>query len=302
MHQESRKAVLAALFANLIIAIFKMVAAFISRSSSMMAEGYHSISDTLNQVLLLYGLRRCRRTPTQLHPFGYGKEQFFWSFMVAIMLFGIAGVLSLREGYHKLAHPEPISHLGLNYLALGFAFVFEIFAIRIAIRNIRKEMRQENYQTFWEAIRHSKDPTTLTVLFEDSLALLGLLIAAVAIFLVHLTGLLIIDGIASILIGVLLMVFAVFLAFETKKLLVGEAVSKLKRKKLLELVKSFPEVQKLISLKTMHLSSEEVLIALEINYRDDLKADDIETVNDRIEAKIKTIIPEAKIYLEAENK
>jgi len=301
MHKESRKAVLAALFANFFIAIFKIVAAIFSRSSSMMAEGYHSISDTLNQVLLLYGLRRCRRAPTQLHPFGYGKEQFFWSFMVAIMLFGVAGVLSIREGYHKLLHPEPISHLGLNYLALGFAFVFETYAIRIAIRNIRKEMKQEKYLTFWKAMRNSKDPTTLTVLIEDSLALIGLLIAAVAITLVRLTGILIIDGIASMLIGAFLMVFAVFLAFETKKLLVGEAVSKVKRKKLLEAVRSFPEVQKLISLKTMHLSSEEVLVALEVNYRDDLKADDIELLNDRIEEKIKGIIPEAKIYIEAEN-
>jgi len=301
MHKESRKAVLAALFANFFIAIFKIVAAIFSRSSSMMAEGYHSISDTLNQVLLLYGLRRCRRAPTQLHPFGYGKEQFFWSFMVAIMLFGVAGVLSIREGYHKLLHPEPISHLGLNYLALGFAFVFETYAIRIAIRNIRKEMKQEKYLTFWKAMRNSKDPTTLTVLIEDSLALIGLLIAAVAITLVRLTGILIIDGIASMLIGAFLMVFAVFLAFETKKLLVGEAVSKVKREKLLEAVRSFPEVQKLISLKTMHLSSEEVLVALEVNYRDDLKADDIELLNDRIEEKIKGIIPEAKIYIEAEN-
>jgi divalent metal cation (Fe/Co/Zn/Cd) transporter len=221
--------------------------------------------------------------------------------MVAIMLFGIAGMLSVREGYHKILHPEPISHLGLNYLALGFAFVFEIFAFRIAIRNIKKEMKREKYQSFWKAIQNSKDPTTLTVLFEDFLALLGLLIAAIGISLVHFTGLLIIDGFASILIGALLMVFAVFLAFETKKLLVGEAVSRSNREKILDAVKSFPEIRKLISLKTMHLSSEEVLVALEVNYRDDLKSDDIEKLNDRLEEEIMKIIPDAKVYIEAES-
>jgi divalent metal cation (Fe/Co/Zn/Cd) transporter len=163
-------------------------------------------------------------------------------------------------------------------------------------------MKNEQHRNIIEGIKHSKDPITLTVLFEDSLALIGLLIAAVAITLVHFTGILIIDAIASIIIGLLLMVFALLLAFETKKLLVGEAVTPLKRRKILKAINSFHEVKKIISLKTMHLSTDEVLITVEINYKDDLIVDELEKVNDRIEKKIKEILPKAKIYMEAENK
>jgi cation diffusion facilitator family transporter len=302
MQHRSKKAVIAALFGNLSIAIFKLVAALFSRSSSMLAESYHSMSDTLNQVLLLYGLKRSQREPDEWHRFGYGKEQFFWSFMVAIILFGIAGTLSVREGYHKFLHPEPISHIGLAYLAIAVGLIFEGYAFSIAIRSIRSEMKTEQHRNLLEAIKQSKDPTTLTVLFEDVIALSGLLIAAVAITLVHFTGILILDAIASILIGVLLMVFALILALETKNLLVGEAVSRLKRRKILQAVCSFSEVKEVISLKTMHLSSEEVLVTLEINYQDDLIVDELEKVNDRIEKKIIDIVPRAKVYLEAENK
>ena len=222
--------------------------------------------------------------------------------MVAIILFGVAGTLSIREGYHKYLDPEPIHHIGLAYLAIAVALLFESYALRIAVKNIKEEMRAEQHRNIIEAVKHSKDPVTLTVLFEDSLAITGLLIAAVAITLAYFTGILIIDAIASILIGALLMVFAVFLAFETKKLLVGEAVTPLKRKKILKAVYSFGEVKKIISLKTMHFSSDEVLVTLELNYRDDLIVDKLEELNDRIEKKIKEIIPDAKIYLEAENK
>ena len=302
MHQESKKAVIAALFGNLCIAVFKIIAALISSSSSMLAEGYHSISDTFNQVLLLYGLKKSRKQPDERHRFGYGKEQFFWSFMVAILLFGVAGTLSVREGYHKFLHPEPIHRIGLAYLAIAVAIIFETFAFRIAIRNIKREKNVEQYRSLIEAIKNSKDPITLTVLLEDSLALAGLFIAAAAITLVHLTGILVIDAIASIVIGVLLMVFALFLAFETKNLLLGEAVTPLKRRRILKAVNAFDEIENIISLKTMHLSSEEVLVTLEIDYRDGIIVDELEKLNDRIEGKIKEIIPNAKIYLEPENK
>jgi len=302
MHNNSRKAVIAALFGNLGIAAFKLVAALFSGSSSMLAESYHSISDTFNQVLLLYGLRRSKKAPDESHPFGHGKEQFFWSFMVAILLFGVAGTLSIKEGYHKLLNPEPIRSIGLVYLAIAVGIIFESYAFRIALRNIKKEMKIEKHKNLIEGIKRSKDPTTLTVLIEDTLALAGLLIVAVAIALVQLTGVLIIDAIASIVIGVLLMVFALFLAYETKNLLVGEAVTPLKRRQILKAVDSFKEVKKVISLKTMHLSSDEVLVTLEINYKDDIIVDELEKVNDRIERKIKKIIPSAKVYLEPENK
>jgi len=260
------------------------------------------MSDTLNQVLLLYGLKRSQREPDERHRFGYGKEQFFWSFMVAMILFGIAGTLSIREGYNKFLHPEPISHLGLTYMAIAVGLIFDGYAFSIAVKSIKSEMKSEEYKNLIEAVKQSKDPTILTVFFEDVIALLGLLIAAIAIALVHFTGILIIDAIASIIIGVFLMVFAVILALETKNLLVGEAVSPLKRRKILKAVESFGEVKKVISLKTMHFSAEEVLVTLEINYRDEIIVDELEKVNDRIEKKIKDIIPGAKVYLEAENK
>ncbi len=302
MQQESKKAVLAALFGNFGIAVFKLVAAFMSGSSSMLAEGYHSVSDTFNQVLLLYGLRKSRKEADERHRFGHGKEQFFWSFMVAVILFGVAGTLSIREGYHKFLNPEPIHHMGLSYLAILVGFIFESYAFRIAVKNLKREMKAEKHKNIIDGIKHSMDSVTLTVVFEDALALTGLFIAAVAITLTYFTGILIIDAIASILIGVLLMIFAVFLAMETKKLLLGEAVTPLKRKNILHTVNAFSEVKKIISLKTMHLSPDEVLVTIEINYKDDVVVDVFYVLHDRIEKKIQKIIPNAKIYLEPENK
>jgi divalent metal cation (Fe/Co/Zn/Cd) transporter len=180
--------------------------------------------------------------------------------------------------------------------------IFESIAFRIAIKSIKKEMREEEHSSFFEAVRHSKDATTVTVFVEDMLALTGLLIAAVGISLVHLTGILVFDAIASILIGVLLMVFALFLASEIKKLLVGEAVTSRRRREILGCIESFDEVERVLTLKTMHLSTEDVIVAAEINYRDDLTVDSLEELNDKIEMKIKDFIPNAKVYLEAENK
>ncbi len=302
MHHQSKKAVLAALFGNLGIAVFKFIAALFSGSSSMLAEAYHSVSDTFNQVLLLYGLKASKKPADKEHPFGHGKEQFFWSFIVAMILFGIAGTLSILEGYHKFRHPEPIKQIGLTYMAIAVALLFDGFALRLAFLNIKEEMQKEEHRNFFETLRKSKDPTNLTVFVEDSLAIAGVLIAGVAITIVHFTQILIIDAIASIVIGAMLMVFALFLAFETRMLLVGEAVTPYRRKKILRIVRSFEGVEEILSLKTMHLSSDEVLVALEIDYKDDMIVDELEEINLEIEAKIKKIIPHAKVYLEAQKK
>ena len=302
MEQESKKAVITALLANVAIAVFKITAALISRSSSMMAEGYHSVSDSFNQVLLLIGLRRGRRPPDEDHPFGHGKEQYFWSFMVAVLLFGVAGLFSVWEGFHKWKHPEPLNRLWLNYAAIAFAFIFETSAFRMAYRSLKQEMDAEKRSGIFDALRKSKDPVTLTVLVEDSLAMAGLAIAALAITLVKITGILLFDAGASILIGLLLMSFALFLAFETRKLLLGESATESKCLNIRKALAVFPEIEKVISLRTMHLSSEEVLVALEIDYRDEVTVKDLEVLNDRIEAAIRRIIPRAKVYLEAENK
>jgi cation diffusion facilitator family transporter len=284
------------------IAIFKFVAALFSGSSSMLAEAYHSVSDTFNQVLLLYGLKASKKPADKEHPFGHGKEQFFWSFIVAMILFGIAGTVSIIEGYHKFRNPEPIKHIGLIYIAIAVAIIFEGLALRIAVLNIKEEMRREEHGSFLETLRRSKDPTNLTVFVEDSLAISGVVIAGVAITIVHFTHILIIDAIASIVIGAMLMVFALFLAYETRMLLVGEAVTPYKRRKILKIVRSFEEVDEILSLKTMHLSSDEVLVALEIDYKNGMVVRDLEQINLEIEAKIKEIIPRAKVYLEAQKK
>jgi len=302
MKQESKKAVIAALFGNLAIALFKLAAALVSGSASMLAEAYHSVSDTFNQVLLLYGLKRSKKPPDKCHPFGHGKEQFFWSFVVAIILFGIAGVLSVREGYHKFQHPESLSHVGLTYLAIAVGLVFEALALRIAIKSVRAEMETEKHRTFFDAVKQSKDPTVMTVLVEDTLAITGLLIAAIGITLVQLTGILWFDAVASICIGLLLMIFALFLASETRKLLIGEAVTPRLRLVILGCLECFPEVEQVISLKTMHLSPKDVIVAVELNYRDDLTVNKLEKLNDKIESKIREFIPNAKVYLEAENR
>ena len=302
MHHQSRKAVIAALLGNMGIAIFKFIAAIFSGSSSMLAEAYHSVSDTFNQVLLLYGLKASKKPADKEHPFGHGKEQFFWSFIVAMILFGIAGTLSIIEGYNKFRHPEPIKHIGLTYLAIIIALIFDGLALRLAYLNIKEEMRREEHGSFLETLRRSKDPTNLTVFAEDSLAIAGVLIVGIAITIVHFTQILIIDAIASIIIGTMLMVFSLFLAFETRMLLVGEAVTPYRRRKILKIVRSFDGVDDILSLKTMHLSSDEVLIALEIDYKDDLVVGDLEQMNLEIEKKIKDFIPRAKVYLEAQKK
>lgn len=293
---------LAALFGNLGIAIFKFVAAIFSGSSSMLAEAYHSVSDTFNQVLLLYGLKASKKPADKGHPFGHGKEQFFWSFIVAMILFGIAGTLSILEGYHKFRHPEPIKQIWLTYMAIAVALLFDGYALKLAFLNIKQEREKEKHRSFWETLRRSKDPTNLTVFVEDSLAIAGVLIAGIAITIVHFTQILIIDSIASMVIGAMLMVFALFLAFETRMLLVGEAVTPYRRRKILRIVRSFEEVEEILSLKTMHLSSDEVLVALEIDYKEDMVVSDLEQINLEIENKIKEFIPSAKVYLEAQKK
>jgi divalent metal cation (Fe/Co/Zn/Cd) transporter len=187
-------------------------------------------------------------------------------------------------------------------MAIAVALLFDGFALRLAFLNIKEEMRNEEHGSFFETLRKSKDPTNLTVFVEDSLAIAGVLIAGVAITIVHFTQILIIDAIASIIIGAMLMVFALFLAFETRMLLVGEAVTPYKRRKILKIVRAFEEVDDILSLKTMHLSSNEVLVALEIDYRDDMAVGDLEQINLVIENKIKEFIPHAKVYLEAQKK
>ena len=294
-------AVVAALLMNLAVSIAKFIAAFFSGSSAMLAEAYHSVSDTFNQVFLLVGIKASRRKPDKVHPFGYGQEQFFWSFIVAMAIFGIAGVLSFREGWHKLTHPHPLENLVWSYIVLFAAIGFEAVALRVAYKEFKKAMNKEGITSKWEGIKRSKDPVILTVLFEDSLAITSLLVALVGITLAAITHNPFFDGIASMIIGVLLMVFASILAMETKKLLIGEGVTPGTRKKLQDAMASVEGVESIITLKTMHMGPKKVIVAAEVHLKDGLVTDQIEKVVDEVEKECKKVVPEAECYIEVED-
>ncbi|HEV7683135.1 MAG TPA: cation diffusion facilitator family transporter [Pyrinomonadaceae bacterium] len=295
-------AVLGALFANGVIAILKLIAAVMTGSSGMMAEALHSIADTTNQVFLLLGLRFYKRPASKKHPFGYGKERFFWSFIAAIFIFGVGATYDIFEGIVKLSHPHAPENLSWAYWVLGISFVLEGASIALAIYQEKKEAHHEGL-TFFEYIRESKDPTAKTVIFEDSAALLGIIIAAAGLYLTeHHSGPgdgAYWDGVASILIGLVLAVVAFVLARTSRGLLLGEAANPKSRQAIKAAIESHPNVVKLIELLTMHLAPKQILINAHVNLRDDLVTDDIERTNEEIESLIKQAEPKVElIFLE----
>jgi len=304
----SKKAIYAALFGNLGIAIAKLIAAIFTGSTAMWAETFHSFSDTFNQILLLVGIKTSTKAATERHPFGYGKEQFFWSFLVATMLFGISGVLSLEQGATSLlVAPHHIQNVGISYIILAISAVFEGNALRVTFMLFKQaiEARGEKVvlHTLYNEFRESKDPSILTVMVEDCAALLGIAIAALGLFLSESTGNTIYDAISSLAIGGILMVFASFLAKENKALLIGEAISKKERKRIVDSVLQIPPVNRVVPLRTMHFAPKDVLVAMEVNLKDGLDTDKIELVIDRIEKQVKATIPYvnlSKIYVELE--
>jgi len=304
----STKAVYAALFGNLGIAVTKFVAAAITGSASMWAESYHSASDTVNQILLLLGIKLSQRPATDLHQFGFGKSQFFWSFIVATMIFGISGILSLQQGFSSLMGEEHhFENPLINYIVLGIAAVFEANALRIAIIQFKKPIIERGEKvrpsTLYAEFKNSKDASILTVVVEDSAALLGIGIAALGIFLTDITGNTTYDAISSIIIGILLMSFAFFLAKENRGLLIGESLSTKEYEKIIVNVSSIPQVHKIVNMKTMHLSPTTILIGIEVNLIDGLDTDTIETITDVIEQEIMKVLPETNkdyIFVEIE--
>jgi cation diffusion facilitator family transporter len=295
-------AVLGALFANAIIAVLKLGAALITGSSGMMAEALHSIADTTNQVFLLLGLRFYKRPASEKHPFGYGKERFFWSFIAAIFIFGVGATYAIYEGVVKLRHPHPPENLEWAYWVLGISFVLEAGSIALAIYQELKEAHHEGL-TFFAYLRESKDPTAKTVIFEDSAALLGILIAGAGIYLTeHHSGpgdggyw----DGLASIVIGLVLSVVAFVLARTSRGLLLGEAANPKSVRAIIEAIESHPNVVKVIELLTMHLAPKQILINAHINLRDDLVTGDIVQTVEEVEELIKRAEPKVEmIFLE----
>jgi cation diffusion facilitator family transporter len=306
---SSKKAVYAALFGNLGIAVSKLVAALFTGSTSMWAETFHSFSDTLNQILLLVGIRTSKKRVSERHPFGYGKEQFFWSFVVSMLIFGISGFISLERGITSLLSTQShqIENITINYAILAISFVFEANSLRIAFLLFKKTIEargdQFNFSTLFGEFKESKDTSVLTVLVEDTSALIGIAVAALALFLTQITGNRVFDSIGSLIIGIILMAFAIFLARENKELLIGESISRRDRRRIIDLVSKIPEVNRIISIRSMHLAPEDVLIAIEVSLVDNLDTDKIESVIDNIENKVREIIPYAnlsKIYVEPE--
>ena len=298
MAAESRTAIFAAIAGNVAIAVTKLVAAFFTGSSAMLSEGIHSLVDTGNGGLLLFGIRMSRRPADANHPFGHGKELYFWSLVVAILVFALGGGMSVYEGVTHLAHPHA-SDPTWNYVVLGFAFFFEGGSSFFAYKAFRKEMRG---QGIFETIRASKDPTTFTVLFEDTAALLGLIVAFLGIFLGHQLNNPYLDGVASIIIGVILAVVAGFLAYESKGLLIGEGVDANTLKSIRSLARGDAAVEEVRKSLTMHFGPQDVLLALDIRFKKHLRAEEIATAIDRIERQIREQHPEIKhIFIEAKS-
>jgi cation diffusion facilitator family transporter len=295
-------AVLGALFANGLITVLKFAAAVMTGSSGMMAEALHSLADTTNQVFLLLGLRFYKRPASEKHPFGYGKERFFWSFIAAIFIFGVGATYALYEGYEKLRHPHAPEKLEWAYWVLGISFVLETGSIALAIWQEVKEAHHEGL-TFREYLRESKDPTAKTVIFEDSAALVGIVIAALGLYLTeHHAGPgggAYWDGVASMAIGVVLAIVAFVLARSSRGLLLGEGATPKSLAAIRGAIESHPNVCEVVELLTMHLAPKQILINAHINLRDELATDDIEKTIEEIEAVIKRAEPKVDmIFLE----
>jgi cation diffusion facilitator family transporter len=295
------KAVVTALLGNLTIAAFKYFAAYVSSSSSMLAEGHHSLADTANQVLLLVGIHRSRRGPSARHPFGMGKAQFFWAFVVALVLFGVAGGLSIKGGIAKVLHPEPLENVAWSYIAIAVGVFFDGLALRMAYKALRERMAAEGETSLLRAFRDCTDATIITVLMEDALALAGLVVAGIAITVSKATGWWALDGYASILIGAMLMVFAFLLAMELKSMLLGEGLSSRAVERIKSTVAADPRVRSVVDVRTLVLGADEALVAVDVVFEPDTTVAELEAVVDRIEARIREVVPGARCYIEAES-
>ena len=300
MASGSKKVIYAALAGNTLIAITKFIAAGITGSSAMISEGIHSLVDTGNQVLLLYGLRQAKKPADDKFPFGHGKEIYFWSFIVAILIFALGAGISIYEGILHILNPKAVTDTFINYIVLGLAIVFEGAAWFFAFKEFKKAKGKWGYV---EAVQRGKDPTMFVVLFEDSAAMLGLLIALAGILLGDLTGILYFDGIASILIGLILAGTAVWLAYETKGLLIGESANKKVVEGIRAIVLNAGPVEHVNEVLTMHMGPEFILVNVSVDFTDGTVAEEIETAIDKLDREIKQQFPNVKrIFIEAEKR
>ena len=297
--QGSKKAVYAALIGNFLIAITKFGAAGWTGSSAMLSEAIHSVVDTGNQVLLLLGMKRASRPPDDKHPFGYGSEVFFWAFCVAILLFAVGSGVSLYEGVIKILEPHPVSDPYVNYAVLAVAMVFEAGACTVAFREFQKTRQGRG---LIESVRASKDPALFVVLFEDTAAMLGLVVAFVGLLLTQLLGIAWLDGAASVVIGLILGGTAALLAYECKGLLIGEAASPAVREGVLKAIREQRGVKRVNEVLTMHLGPQDILVNLSLDFDPRLDSDDVEALISTMEQRIKSRFPEVgRVFIEAQS-
>ena len=299
MAAESGKAVIAAIIGNAAIAAIKFTAGAMTGSSAMISEGIHSMVDTGNGGLLFFGLRRGRRPADDQHPFGHSGEVYFWSLLVAVSIFGIGGGMSIYEGITHIQHPVTLEDPTINYVVLGLAMIFESMSFSVAWRAFRTSKGDRRTLA---AIHHGKDPSLFTVLFEDTAALMGLVVAFAGVFLSHQLQRPAFDGLASVVIGLILVVAALWLAAESRSLLVGEAADPGLVREIRSLALADPDVTGLGAVLTMHLGPEDVLLNIEVEFTAGLPAEQIHTVVHRLEAAIARLYPEiTKIFIEVES-
>ena len=290
------KAVVAALGANLAIAAAKLVGFLVTRSSSMLAEAIHSLADSGNQVLLLVGGRRARREADERHPFGYGRERYFYAFVVSVVLFTVGAVFAVYEGVEKIRHPHHLETAGLALGILGFAIVAEAFSFRTAIRETRPLKGEQSWAAF---IRHAKSPELPVVLLEDLAALIGLVLALLGVSLTLLTDEPVWDGVGTLSIGLLLGAVAVVLAVEMKGLLIGESASRAAVDAIRLALVDGTSVLRVIHLKTLHLGPDELLVAAKVAVAPDLGLPEVARAIDAAEARVRAVEPLARqMYLE----
>jgi cation diffusion facilitator family transporter len=299
MAAGSTRVVIAALLGNAAIAVTKFVAASITGSSAMFAEAVHSVVDTGNQMLLLLGMHRAARPADARHPFGYGKEIYFWAFVVAILLFGLGAGISFYEGIHKIRAPEPIRDAVWNYAVLAVAMLFEAGAWLVAYRAFE---RVRGDRPWFRALRQSKDPALFTVLFEDTAAMMGLAAAFVGVFCADRLGWLWADGAASLVIGCILALAAAVLANETKGLLIGEAAEEGLVEDIIGIAGAAPFVDGVNEVRTMHFGPADVLVNISVDVHDAMTGGAIEAGISALEAEIKARHPEVgRVFIEVQS-
>lgn len=296
---SSKIVIYAALIGNFLIAVTKFAASTITGSSAMLSEAIHSLVDTGNQGLLLWGIRRSRQPADSKHPFGYGMELYFWTFVVAILIFAVGAGVSMYEGIHKLSATEPIKSPIINYIVLTLAMIFEGVAWTIAYKAFN---HQRGSRGLIQAVRRSKDPTVFTVLFEDTAAMLGLIFAFIGVACSQYFGNVIFDALASIGIGLILAVTAALLAYESKGLLIGEAAGASVIRNIRGIINRNNEVLSINELLTMHMGPRDILLTLSLDFVDGISAIRVEEVISALEQEIKTGNPEVtRVFIEAQS-